>query len=199
MGNDEYSYKSRIIRSTMCSGKLLLAIAFVSSVVFAAEEGLVRKKLHRQRVTEAADNVMDDEDLAFWTRLLRDDRDLGSMPIASRPSSARPPSPTPPSPVPDPTRRPTRNPTKQPTRNPTKRPTRRPTSPTPPTPPIAPAFNCPAASSVGCTAPDPSKPTDECPAIGEPCVGGNEGEFCCRDACPRNFCTAKEGRFRKRQ
>lgn len=83
----------------MCSGKLLLAIAFVSSVVFAAEEGLVRKKLHRQRVTEAADNVMDDEDLAFWTRLLRDDRDLGSMPIASRPSSARPPSPTPPSPV----------------------------------------------------------------------------------------------------
>ncbi|KAL3801062.1 hypothetical protein HJC23_002355 [Cyclotella cryptica] len=52
-------------------------------------------------------------------------------------------------------------------------------------------FVCPPASFVGCTAPDPLNPTDECSTVGEPCVGGNSGEFCCQDACPRNYCTAK--------
>lgn len=50
--------------------------------------------------------------------------------------------------------------------------------------------NCPQASDVGCTAFDPSDPKDECSTIGEPCQG-NAGEFCCRDGCPRNYCTAK--------
>ncbi|KAL3803334.1 hypothetical protein HJC23_009298 [Cyclotella cryptica] len=54
------------------------------------------------------------------------------------------------------------------------------------------SFNCPPASFVGCTAPNPNDPVDECPTVGMPCKGGNEGEFCCRDACPRNYCTAKE-------
>lgn len=54
------------------------------------------------------------------------------------------------------------------------------------------SFNCPPASFVGCTAANPNDPVDECTAVGLPCDGGNEGEFCCRDACPRNYCTAKE-------
>lgn len=54
------------------------------------------------------------------------------------------------------------------------------------------SFNCPPASFVGCTAPNPSNPVDECPTIGQPCEGGNPGEYCCRDGCPRNYCTAKE-------
>ncbi|KAL7530351.1 hypothetical protein ACHAXR_004296 [Thalassiosira sp. AJA248-18] len=68
-----------------------------------------------------------------------------------------------------------------------------PPSPPPPTPPPIPEveFNCPAADFVGCTAVDPSDPQDECPTVGEPCAGDN-GEFCCRDACPRNYCTAKQ-------
>ena len=45
---------------------------------------------------------------------------------------------------------------------------------------------------MGCTAPDPQNFEDECPTIGEPCPQGNAGEFCCRDACPRNYCTAKQ-------
>ena len=39
---------------------------------------------------------------------------------------------------------------------------------------------------------DPDDFEDECPTIGQPCVNGNPGEFCCRDACPRNYCTAKQ-------
>mmetsp|Transcript_29967 Transcript_29967/g.63075 ORF Transcript_29967/g.63075 Transcript_29967/m.63075 type:complete len:237 (+) Transcript_29967:163-873(+) len=64
------------------------------------------------------------------------------------------------------------------------------TSPTDPSPP---AFICPSADFVGCTAPDPNNPVNECDVIGEPCVGGNPGEFCCEDGCPRNYCTAKPG------
>lgn len=54
-------------------------------------------------------------------------------------------------------------------------------------------FICPSASFVGCTAADPDNPEDECPRLGDPCNNGNPGEFCCRDACPRNYCTAKQG------
>ncbi|KAL7518120.1 hypothetical protein ACHAWX_002979 [Stephanocyclus meneghinianus] len=54
------------------------------------------------------------------------------------------------------------------------------------------SFNCPPASFVGCTATNPNNPVDECTTVGLPCDGGNEGEYCCRDACPRNYCTAKE-------
>ena len=32
---------------------------------------------------------------------------------------------------------------------------------------------------------------DECSTVGELCENGNPGEFCCRDGCPRNYCTAK--------
>ena len=48
------------------------------------------------------------------------------------------------------------------------------------------------ASFVGCTAVDPANPIDECTAVGEPCPNGNNGEFCCKDGCPRNYCTAKQ-------
>ena len=69
-------------------------------------------------------------------------------------------------------------------------------TPTPPTPtpqptPSTPSFNCPAASFIGCTAPDPQDFEDECSTVGEPCENGNPGEFCCLDGCPRNYCTAK--------
>ena len=53
-------------------------------------------------------------------------------------------------------------------------------------------FNCPPASFVGCTAPNPNNPVNECPTVGQPCKDGNPGEYCCRDGCPRNYCTAKE-------
>lgn len=53
-------------------------------------------------------------------------------------------------------------------------------------------FICPVASVVGCTAPDPSDPVNECPVVGEPCPDGNAGEFCCLDDCPRRYCTAKQ-------
>jgi hypothetical protein len=53
-------------------------------------------------------------------------------------------------------------------------------------------FVCPPASFVGCTAPDPDNLIDECPTVGQPCVDGNDGEYCCKDGCPRNYCTAKE-------
>jgi len=48
------------------------------------------------------------------------------------------------------------------------------------------------ASLVGCTALDLTDPQDECPTVGEPCAGATDGEFCCRDGCPRNYCTAKQ-------
>jgi len=78
-----------------------------------------------------------------------------------------------------------------------------PIGPTPPTvtpnptkqpvaPPVDVGFQCPAASLVGCTAVDPQNPTDECDVVGEPCVDGNPGEFCCLDECPRKYCTAKQ-------
>lgn len=74
-------------------------------------------------------------------------------------------------------------------------PTPTPPTPTPPTPtpptPSTPSFNCPAASFIGCTAPDPQDFEDECSTVGELCENGNPGEFCCRDGCPRNYCTAK--------
>ena len=54
------------------------------------------------------------------------------------------------------------------------------------------SFNCPPASFVGCTAPNPNNPIDECPIVGQPCKDGNPGEYCCKDGCPRNYCTAKE-------
>ena len=47
------------------------------------------------------------------------------------------------------------------------------------------------ADDVGCTAEDPSNPMDECDTLGEPCVNGLPGEFCCLDECPRLYCTAK--------
>ncbi len=48
------------------------------------------------------------------------------------------------------------------------------------------------ATFVGCTAVDPSNPEDECTNVGEPCPNGIDGEYCCVDACPRNYCTAKQ-------
>lgn len=66
------------------------------------------------------------------------------------------------------------------------------TGPTP-TPPPASGFQCPSADFVGCTAVDPENPVDECPTVGEPCPDSTDGEFCCLDDCPRNYCTAKQG------
>ena len=55
-----------------------------------------------------------------------------------------------------------------------------------------PSFNCPPASFVGCTTSDPNNISDECPTVGQPCLNTIiPGVFCCRDQCPRNYCTAK--------
>ena len=52
---------------------------------------------------------------------------------------------------------------------------------------------CPAPDFVVCTAVDLSNPQDECTTAGEPCPGSADVPiYCCRDACPRNYCTAKE-------
>lgn len=66
--------------------------------------------------------------------------------------------------------------------------------PTPTAPPVPDTggFKCPNPQVVGCTAVDPTNPVDECSVVGEPCTSGNEGEFCCTDGCPRNYCTAKQ-------
>jgi len=48
------------------------------------------------------------------------------------------------------------------------------------------------AEFVGCVAADPLTFEDECPTVGQPCINGNPGEFCCRDACPHNYCTSKQ-------
>lgn len=53
-------------------------------------------------------------------------------------------------------------------------------------------FNCPAASFVGCTATDLNNPVDDCDVVGEPCEDDVPGTFCCLDACPRKYCTAKQ-------
>ncbi|EJK66395.1 hypothetical protein THAOC_12693 [Thalassiosira oceanica] len=60
-----------------------------------------------------------------------------------------------------------------------------------PSPPSS--FNCPAASFVGCTAPDPDNPENECSVEGAKCNNGNDREFCCSDNCLRLYCTEKEG------
>ena len=40
---------------------------------------------------------------------------------------------------------------------------------------------------------DLSNPQDECTTVDEPCPGSADVPiYCCRDACPRNYCTAKE-------
>ena len=44
-----------------------------------------------------------------------------------------------------------------------------------------------------CTAPDPNIVIDECSNLGEPCLDGYEGEYCCLDLCGRKYCTAKGG------
>lgn len=56
---------------------------------------------------------------------------------------------------------------------------------------------CPQASFVGCTDIDPANPVDECDKLEQECVSGNPGEFCCRDACPRNYCTTKQAPARE--
>ena len=87
----------------MFTTKFIAAVASISLVVSAAEESLIRKgfrtnmKQKRQIRNNDSSNIMEDEDLAFWTRLLQDDNgkgiDDGSMSIV--PST---PFPTPPSP-----------------------------------------------------------------------------------------------------
>lgn len=145
------------------------------------------KKMYKNK--NRGDKVIDEEDIAFWTRLLQDGRgkgtDLSSMPVIERPPNGSTDTGGPDR-TPNPTRRPVANVTPRPTPNPTR-------GISTPTPPAPPTFNCPDADFVGCTAPDPTDPQDECPTVGEPCTSGNVGEFCCRDACPRNYCTAKEG------
>eukprot|EP00571_Detonula_confervacea_P017477 CAMPEP_0172303458 /NCGR_PEP_ID=MMETSP1058-20130122/4995_1 /TAXON_ID=83371 /ORGANISM="Detonula confervacea, Strain CCMP 353" /LENGTH=173 /DNA_ID=CAMNT_0013014279 /DNA_START=53 /DNA_END=574 /DNA_ORIENTATION=+ len=171
----------------MHTTKFIVAIAALSIGLASADK---MKKVSNKKMLKNkkhGDNkVMDEEDVAFFTRLLQDtdrgkDTELGSLPVIERP--------------PDRTPMPSRNPTRRPVANVTPKPISTPTPPAPPTtptPPAPPTFNCPLASFVGCTAPDPANPEDECPTVGEPCESGNVGEFCCRDACPRNYCTAKE-------
>lgn len=54
------------------------------------------------------------------------------------------------------------------------------------------SFTCMLPEFLGrCTAPDPTNSVDECSDIGELCVDGNPGEYCCLDLCGRKYCTAK--------
>mmetsp|Transcript_33701 Transcript_33701/g.43396 ORF Transcript_33701/g.43396 Transcript_33701/m.43396 type:complete len:211 (+) Transcript_33701:105-737(+) len=210
----------------MYTAKLLIvAIAALSSVGFHASAA----EIHRFRTNEKRvqkkhakhnEDVMDEEDVMFWTRLLNEGpdgrgkgTDLGSLPFVPRPptnggggTNPRPPPPTrrpTPKPVPNPTRRPTPKPVPDPTNPPTRRPTPKPIqTPTPPAPtppaPSPPAFRCPNPNFVGCTAPDQDNIQNECPTVGEPCgANGNPGEFCCVDGCPRNYCTAKQAPLRE--
>lgn len=155
--------------------------------------------------------IIEEEDLAFWTGLLVGDkgkgRHLQSMPLETSPPTT-PPAVQPPETTPNPTDptvttpNPTEptgatpnptDPTIGSTPNPidvgvmTPFPTQLVEAPTPPSPTPG-GIQCP---DVQCTAPDPLNPVDECELIGEPCPDGNEGEFCCLDGCPRKYCTAK--------
>ena len=143
----------------------LLATAKDSRPATRSADGLRRKrggalkkmKNTKTKTMDGKNDIMDDEDVAFWTRLLVGDRgketDFQSMPIVSRPpSGVRPPAgattpqpffrvtpnPITPAPIvtPNPTRRPTLRPVVGPTPAVTLDPTRRPTpNPTPkPTP-----------------------------------------------------------------
>lgn len=63
-----------------------------------------------------------------------------------------------------------------------------PITPGPTNPPFGSPITCLPSSVVGCTAVDPYNPMDECSKIGQTCDGEPE-KVCCRDACPRNYCT----------
>lgn len=176
----------------------VLSLSASSSAVTVDRQTLLtsRREQRKQRRLNKKNTVIDTEDIEFFTQ----QRSLQSFNPTPRPPSPRPP-PVPTPPAPSPTRRPTprpQNPPPTPTPPTPTPPTPPPPTPTPPTPtppppsPPSPTFNCPPAGFVGCTAPDPSDFTDECPTVGQPCVNGNPGEFCCRDACPRNYCTAKQ-------
>ncbi|KAL7538366.1 hypothetical protein ACHAWF_006060 [Thalassiosira exigua] len=185
----------------MRGSQLVAAVAALSAAGVVSASG--RKVRARERKTlkkyKKGDNtVMDEEDVAFWTRLLNGgggDRGKGTDSGAgSLPFVPRPPSPTPPDLVtPNPTDIVvTPNPTDQGpgviTPMPTERVVPVPPTPTPPAP-TPPAVTCPPIDV--CTAPDPSDFQDECSTVGQPCDNANVGEYCCRDGCPRNYCTAK--------
>lgn len=189
----------------MHSIKLLVAIVALSSIGISSASN---RKLHRRRNThhnkekKNSNNVkkanekavMDEEDVKFWTRMVggRDLQERGketTLPEGSM--QLRPPSNN--NPRPRPTPRPTPRVPVPTTPEPTRRPTRRPIAS--PTPPTAPTFRCPDANFVGCTAPEPTNPVDECTTVGQLCPNGIE--HCCKDACPRNYCTAKEGPRKK--
>jgi len=44
-------------------------------------------------------------------------------------------------------------------------------------------------NTVGCTAPNPLNLDNECRNVRGSCHVGNERRVCCRDACPKNYCT----------
>jgi len=161
-------------------------VAFFTQTLQGGNNNASTRKARKAKIIHTSNNMNgkqgDDitEDVAFWTRALQ----------SSMPPTPRPPTPRPPTPNPPPTRPPTPiTPAPVPVPVSTPNPTELSVTPAPvPTP----TFNCPSAEFVGCTAPDPQDFEDECPTIGQPCIGGNPGEFCCRDACPRNYCTAKQ-------
>jgi len=150
------------------------------------------KNYHKKKEVEEGGAL--EEDVEFFSNLIRRTQDM-SIPNPTPTPTFEPTSGSSPSLGGGDTLTPTNivDPTDPPvgTLTPTDIPTLAPQDVTTP-PPVPVGFNCPAASDVGCTAVDPTNPIDECEVIGEPCVDGNEGEFCCIDACPRNYCTAKQ-------
>mmetsp|Transcript_34168 Transcript_34168/g.82617 ORF Transcript_34168/g.82617 Transcript_34168/m.82617 type:complete len:187 (-) Transcript_34168:279-839(-) len=183
----------------MHTSKLLVAIAALSTTGIASAKGTRRtKRLHtpknkngRGRIGKKDKDLLTDEDVVFWTRLLQvrgKETDIdGSLPFVPRPpaggNNGGGASPNPP---PRPQPRPM-------TKRPTPKPIPSPSPPTPVTPPSpsGPTFRCPSPSLVGCTATDPTNPINECDAVGELCAG-SQFDHCCFDQCPRKYCTAKE-------
>jgi len=184
----------------------LAAILALSTTIVAAKQNLRQNKrqLRRGQINhvngatknyhkkkEVAEGGALEEDVEFFSNLMRRTQDM-SIPV-------RTPAPTDDAQqTPEPTFGGTPNgggdvdtPTLPPQDVITPPPVPGPT-PTPPPVPDTGGFNCQLAADVGCTAVDPANPIDECDVIGEPCVDGNEGEFCCLDNCPRNYCTAKQ-------
>ncbi|EED87556.1 predicted protein [Thalassiosira pseudonana CCMP1335] len=183
----------------MKTSHLLLAIGTLASTTEAAREKTNLRK-SRNVKEDGLSKELNTEDIFFWTRRMNMSlppskptiRPTNNIPATSRPTNNVPVTPQPTEGTFD---------TPQPTEGifdtpqPTPFPTVGEIFTSFPTDDSAGGgtFNCPAASFIGCTAIDPSDPQDECDVVGEPCLDGNPGEFCCRDACPRNYCTAKEG------
>mmetsp|Transcript_37352 Transcript_37352/g.90120 ORF Transcript_37352/g.90120 Transcript_37352/m.90120 type:complete len:460 (+) Transcript_37352:64-1443(+) len=107
-----------IIGAAFLSGLALASAKGVHHEVGGSDDGNLRRKRHlketgklvtKRRRKKGDDNIlMDDEDLAFWTRLLGKEMEIGSVPVVPRPPT---PTVNTPRPISTPVRPPVRPPT----------------------------------------------------------------------------------------